>query len=124
MVERPRDPARLAELVTPERNVVARLGILGLDLDDNVAAMLGPLRARAGVVVAAAAPDSGSLVDPLRPGDVIYTVNQQSVTSVEALRAALARIGLGEPVVLHVERAGELRFIAFEMTEGPAPGTR
>ena len=124
VVERPRDPARLADLVTPERNVVSRLGILGLDLDDTIAAMLGPLRARAGVVVAAAAADSGSLVDPLRAGDVIYTVNQQSVTGVEGLRAALARIGLGEPVVLHVEREGELRFIAFEMSEGPAPGAR
>jgi len=117
VVERPSDPARLADLVTPERNVVARLGILGLDLDDALLRMLGPLRAKAGVVVAAAAPDSGSLQDPLRPGDVIYTLNQQSVTAVEGLRALLAKVPLGEPVVLHVERAGELRFISFEMSE-------
>jgi serine protease Do len=124
VVERPRDPARLADMVTPERNVVSRLGILALDLDEALAGMLGPLRARAGVVVAAANADSGSLSDPLRAGDVIYTANQQSVTSVEALRGALARVGIGEPVVLHVERGGELRFIAFEMSEGPAPGPR
>jgi len=82
--------------------------------------MLGPLRAKAGVVVAAAAPDSGSVQDPLRPGDIIYTLNQQSVTSVEGLRALLAKLSVGEAVVLQVERAGELRFIGFEMSE-PAP---
>ena len=117
VVERPSDPARLADLVTPERNVIARLGILGLDLDDALLRMLGPLRAQAGVVVAAAAPDSGSVQDPLRPGDVIYTLNQQSVTSVESLRGLLAKLSVGEPVVLHVERAGELRFIGFEISE-------
>jgi len=41
VVERPSDPARLADLVTPERNVVARLGILGLDLDESLLQMLG-----------------------------------------------------------------------------------
>jgi serine protease Do len=117
VVERPSDPARLADLVTPERNVVSRLGILGLDLDETLLRMLGPLRAQAGVVVAAAAPDSGSAQDPLRPGDVIYTLNQQSVTSVEALRALVAKLSVGEPVVLHVERGGELRFIGFEISE-------
>jgi serine protease Do len=121
VVERPSDPARLADLVSPERNVVARLGILGLDLDEALLAMLGPLRAKAGVVVAAAAPDSGSDQDPQRPGDVIYTLNQQSVTGVEGLRALLAKLSLGQPAVLQVERAGELRFIAFEMSEPATP---
>ena len=83
--------------------------------------MLGPLRARAGVVVAAAAPNSGSEQDPLKPGDIIYTLNQQSVTGVEGLRALLAKIGVGEAAVLQVERAGELRFLAFEMSEPATP---
>jgi S1-C subfamily serine protease len=79
--------------------------------------MLGPLRAKAGVVVAAAAPNSGAVQDPLRPGDVIYTLNQQPVTSVEGLRGLLAKVSVGEAAVLQVERAGAMRFIAFEMTE-------
>ena len=65
--------------------------------------------------MAAAAPDSGSAQDRLRPGDVIYTLNQQSVTGVDVLRALLAKVSVGAPVVLHVERQGELRFLAFEM---------
>src|SRR4029077_20820206 len=108
VVDRPDDPARLADMVTPERNVVARLGILGLDLDEPLLRMLGPLRSRAGVVVAAASPDAGALQDPLRPGDVIYTLNEQSVTGVESLRGLLAAVKVGDPVVLHVERAGAL----------------
>ena len=117
VVERPADPSRLADLVSPERNVVLRLGILGLDLDEDLLKMLGPLRAKGGVVVAAAAANSGSLQDPLRPGDVIHTLNQQPVMSVEALRGLLAKVSVGEAAVLQVERAGALRYIAFEMTE-------
>jgi serine protease Do len=117
VVERPSDATRLADLVSPERNVVARLGILGLDLDESLQRMLGPMRARAGVVVAATAPGGGSTEDPLRPGDVIYTLNQESVTGVEVLRGLLAKVSVGDPVVLHVEREGSLRYIAFEMAD-------
>jgi serine protease Do len=122
VADRPDDAARLADMVSPERNLVARLGILGLDLDEAMFRMLGPLRARAGVVVAAAAADSGSAEDPLKPGDVIYTLNQQSVTSVESLRGLLAKVSPGAPVVLQVERAGDLRFVAFEMASPDGPG--
>lgn len=112
--ERPDDPDRFAEMVTPEGNIVERLGILALDLDERIARRLPALRAQAGVVVAAAAGDAPSWRDPLLPGDVIYSLNQQSVSSLAALRAALSRLGAQEPVVLHVERSGQLRFIALE----------
>ena len=46
VVERPSDPARLADLVSPERNVVGRLGILGLDLDDALLRRAGPAAGR------------------------------------------------------------------------------
>jgi S1-C subfamily serine protease len=74
------------------------------------------------VVVAAttAGSPAGPAEDPLRPGDVIYTLNQQSVTGEDALRQLLAKLTPGEAVVLHVERDGELRFIAFE-SEALAP---
>jgi serine protease Do len=117
IAERAGDAAGLVDLVTPERNVVRRLGILALTLDDRLSASLGPLRARGGVVVAAAAPGSGAARDPLTPGDVIYSVNQESVTDVDGLRAALTRIAPGAPVVLHLERQGRLHFLAFEMPD-------
>ena len=110
--ERPRDPARFADRVSPERNAVAGLGVLALDLDDSVALLLPPLRAKAGVVVATA--DGRAGPDPLEPGDVIYSVNQEPVTGVESLRQALGRVRPSAPVVLKVEREGELRFLVFE----------
>ncbi|PYQ03624.1 MAG: peptidase S1 [Acidobacteria bacterium] len=110
--ERPRDPARFADRVSPERNAVGGLGVLALDLDDSVALLLPPLRAKAGVVVATS--DGRAGPDPLQPGDVIYSVNQDPVTGVESLRQALGRVRPHAPVVLKVEREGELRFLVFE----------
>ena len=112
IAERLRDPERFADRVSPERNSVARLGVLALDLDDTIAQLLPPLRARAGVVVATAEGRAGP--DPLQSGDVIYSINQEPVTGVESLNQALARLGPNSAVVLKVERAGELRFVVLE----------
>jgi serine protease Do len=114
VTERARDPERLADTVSPERNAVPRLGLLALDLEEVQAQLPGPLRAKAGVVVAAAATDGSSGADPLLPGDVIYSVNQEPVVSVQKLREVLARIKPSEPVVVQLERNGGLRFITFE----------
>jgi serine protease Do len=112
IAERAGDPERFADQVSPERNSVARLGVLALDLDEAVAQMLPPLRARAGVVVATA--DGRAGPDPLLPGDVIYSVNQEPVSGVESLRAVLAQLKPGSPVVLQLERGGELRFVVLD----------
>jgi serine protease Do len=122
VVERPTDAARLADLVSPERNVITRLGILALDLDDKLLdGMMAMTRARAGVVVAATAAGGGSTDDPLKAGDVIYALNQDSVTGVEVLRRLVAKVTAGAPVVLQVEREGALRYIAFEMADPSTP---
>jgi serine protease Do len=112
VVERPGDPERFADSVSSDKNSVQGLGVLAVDLDDALARLLPRLRARAGVVVATA--DVRASADPLLPGDVIYTVNQQPVTSVERLREAMARVGPSAPLVLQVERAGELRYVVVE----------
>jgi serine protease Do len=111
VAERAGDPERFADRVSAERNAVPRLGVLGLDLDDAVLAMLPALRARAGVVVATADRRSGA---GFLPGDVIYAVNQESVTGIESLRQVLGRIEPGAPLVLQVERGGELRWVVVE----------
>ena len=114
VAERPGDLERFAALVTPEKNVVMPLGILALDIGADVAAMLPGLRAGAGVVVAGTAADAPAGPEPLLPGDVIYTLNQEPVPSLARLRERLAALPPGAPIVLHVERAGELRFLTFE----------
>ena len=114
VVERPEDPDRFASLVTPERNLIPRLGILALELDDELRRSLGPLRGTEGVLVAARSGTSTGAEDDLRPGDVVYAVNGVSVRGLAELRSAVTRPAAGEPLVLHVERAGRLVYVTVE----------
>jgi serine protease Do len=113
-VARPDDPARFSPRVDTERDGVAELGVLGLDLNDELLALLPPLRARAGIVVAAAAPNARPSADPLLPGDVLYSVNGNGVSSVAQLRVALQALPKAAPVVLQVERGGVLRYVVVD----------
>jgi len=111
--ERAREADRLAEMVSRERNFIAPLGILALDLSDpRLATLMGSLRARAGVVVAAARGDALPWEDTLRPGDVIYAVDGQSVMGIDGLRAALGGKEGKRSAILQVEREGVLRYVA------------
>lgn len=115
VVERDDDPDRFTALVSPDRNLVQRLGILGLDVDDQVAALVPRLRGTQGVLVAARAADAPRAEQGLRPGDVIFSVNGAAVAGVEALRAALEAIGRNGACVLHVQRGLALYFVAVEL---------
>ena len=112
VVPRPDDTERLQALVTPEKNLIPRLGVLGLELDEELLRVAGPLRGREGVVVAARA--GGADGDELRAGDVIYSVNGVSVLGLAELRSAVAGAAPGQPLVLHVERAGTLLYVVIE----------
>ena len=46
-------------------------------------------------------------------GDVFYAVNRQPVNGIADLRTALEQFKSGDSVVLHLERRGELTFLAF-----------
>ena len=116
VAERPRDSGRLAELVTQERNVVAPIDILALDLSDpKVLSLMPPLRAKAGVVVAVAPRDSLPWQDSLEAGDAIYAVNGESVMNTEALRAALEKARPRRWAALQVERDGGLRYVVVPL---------
>jgi len=98
----------------PRDHVVARLGILGVDLNATVARVLPPLRIVAGVLIVSTTPGVLDTRDgELRTGDVIHVVNRQPVAGLSDLRAALAGVKTGDPVVLHVERDGELLYVTF-----------
>jgi serine protease Do len=105
----------LPALANPRDNLVSRLGILGLDLNDSLRSMLGTLRDPSGVVVVARVADFLSSANGLQTGDVIHSVNQISIDSLSSLRAALRQIKPRDPVVLQVEREDGLQWLAFEM---------
>lgn len=110
------DPQRFADMVNPEDNLVPRLGILGIGIDKTLAAMLPGLRNSYGVVVAAgsSATDFTSGTG-LQPGDVIYSVNQAPVATVEALRKKVDEFKPGDEVAMQIERSGRLMFVSIEI---------
>ena len=115
VAERPEDPERFAAMATPERNLVPRLGILGLDVDRSVLPYLPWVRRPTGIVVAARAANApADLTGGLEPGDVIHEFNGSAISTLAELRASLATVKAGDPIVLLVDRRGKLLFLAFE----------
>jgi serine protease Do len=109
------DPTRFADLVNPEDNLIPRLGILGIEIDKRLAAMLPDLRNSYGVVVAAGSTTDLSSGTGLNPGDVIYSVNGTPVSTVATLKSKLAEYKAGEAVVMQVERSGVLMYVTIEL---------
>lgn len=109
------DPQRFADMVTPENNLVSKLGILVIAIDKNLAAMLPELRNSYGLVVAAGSTSDLESGAQLQPGDVIYSVNGTPMSSVEAFRKALDDFKPGAAAVLQVERQGHLTYVPIEI---------
>ena len=51
----------------------------------------------------------------LLPGDIIYEVNREPVSTLPELRALVERQNPGEPVALQVERAGRIRYVEMRL---------
>ena len=116
VVERPDDATRFSDLVKPDKNLIPKLGILGIDVDEYTMRMLPPLREKSGVIVAARAADAPFHDNALLlPGDVIHRLNRSPVRNVGELRNALGGLLLGDAVVCQVERNGQLMFVALEI---------
>jgi serine protease Do len=104
----------LGRLVHPEKNLISRLGVLCIEIDKEVAAMIPGLRREYGLIVAAKSPGGQSQFIDL-PGDIIDAVNAFPVPFVDTLRFALNRMRPGDPVVLQIERDGRFQYLAFEL---------
>lgn len=114
VVEREGDPGRFADLVSRERHVVPELGVLALPVDGDVARVVPWVRRTGGLLVAAWDAGGAARAHDLRPGDVIYALNGGAVETLADLRAGLGLLRPGDPVVLHLDRRGEMRFVVFE----------
>ncbi len=114
MAERRDAFAGLSEAIDPRQNLVPRLGILGVNLDQRIAQMVPVLRVRSGVVVSSTVAGAiDSREGGMAAGDVVYAVNQTPIAGVAELRALLDGLKTGDPVVLQLERRGELMYLAF-----------
>jgi serine protease Do len=112
VVERRDETDRFRDLVTPERNLIPKLGILGLDLTPELARLIpGGIRDPHGVVVAGVAMDSQGGSGP-QPGDVIYGVNGARIRSLSDLRTVMGPVASDSTAILQVGRQGQLRFLS------------
>jgi serine protease Do len=107
------DPDRFADLITPG-NSIPPLGIYGLDVEGPIAAMLPTLRITSGVVVAARSANADYYGDRPNVGDIIHAVNGQSVSSIDQVKQALSTLKPDDPLVLQVEREGDLAYLILE----------
>jgi serine protease Do len=114
VVERRDDADRFREMVTPEQNLISRLGILGLDLTPELARMIPGLRDPKGVLVAGVAADAEGASGPF-PGDVIYAVNGATVRTLADLRTAIGQVAPAATAVLQVGRQGQLRLLTVTL---------
>jgi serine protease Do len=105
----------LARLIHPEKNLIARLGILCIEIDKEAAAMIPGLRREYGLIVAAKTAGGQSQFIDLQPGDIIDAVNNSPVALLDTFRSTLSQMKPGDPVVLQIERDGRFQYLAFEL---------
>ncbi len=114
-VEESHESDGMTGLIDPEKNRIPRLGIIGLAIDKDTAAMFPELRGAYGVVVAAKSPGATTIPTSLEVGDVIHEINGSVVDGLDGLRAAMDKFKQGDAVALFVERDGKLLYISFEV---------
>ena len=112
---RPGQPQSLGRFVDREQQLIPRLGILGIAIDDALSNVLPVLRIPNGILVTDVALSAGAPQGLFLPGDVIHTIDGQSPNSVEELERAITNIARGGSVVLQIERDGRLSFVVAEL---------
>jgi S1-C subfamily serine protease len=113
--ERPHPIDAVSGLADPEKNAIARLGIIGVDIAEATAALFPGLRISSGVLVAARTQVSSGNEVPLAAGDVIHSVNTFAVRSVDSLRVLVDAVKANTELVLQIERGGQLMFVICQI---------
>jgi serine protease Do len=108
-------PDQISELADPSKDLIARLGIVGLTASADVRSLLGDLRIPSGVVVASIVNDQLAVDSGLQVGDVIHSLKNTEIMNVDDLRKAFNNLKPGEAATMQVERGGKLTYVTFEM---------
>ena len=102
----------VASTADPAKNLVTELGIIGVEIDSQIAAAATGLRDPYGIIVVARSAGSASDV-PVLPRDIIRSVNTRRVPTLEALRESVRALTPGTPVTLQIQREGKLLYVSF-----------
>jgi len=116
VIHAPHEMDQITSLADPEKNLVRPLGIIGVEIDSKIAAMVDDLRDPFGIIVVARASEPGADI-PLTVADVIRTLNGQPMTTLDRLRSALGALQPGAPVVLQIQRDQRLLYVAFTLDQ-------
>jgi serine protease Do len=111
-VETRSDFHSVASMADPSKNLVPEFGIIGVEIDSRIAASATGLRDPYGIIVVARAAGSTSDV-PLAPRDVIRSVNNNRVQTLDALRETVRSVKPGTPMTLQIQREGKLMYVSF-----------
>jgi Trypsin-like serine proteases, typically periplasmic, contain C-terminal PDZ domain len=115
VVERTNDTGELESLIGTQQTI-RPLGVVALDLNPSVAALLPPVRRQKGAVVARVTPESPySQQGRLQPGDVIYALNGQIVRSADDLKLFAGQLKPSAAAVLLIERESTMMYFAFRV---------
>jgi serine protease Do len=113
LVERPHRADNLVDTADPIKDLVRPLGILGIELNLDLARNLPDLRIPTGVIVAAKTLGATDGEVPLETGDVIHALNGTTITSLAELRDGLTKLKPGDAVALLVERYTQIIYVSF-----------
>jgi len=108
-------PDQLSDLADPTKDIIPRLGIVGLNVTEELNAMLGGLRIPSGVAVASIVDDRLAVDSGLGQGDIIHSLKDKQIATVDELRAAFNQLKPGEAATMQVERNGKLMYVSFMM---------
>jgi serine protease Do len=98
----------------PQKNLVAELGIVGVEIDQRIVAAAKGLRSPYGVIVIARAAGGAGEV-PVQQKDIIVRFNNRRIATLQALRDEARALKPGAPVTLQVQREGRLMYVSFTL---------
>jgi len=105
----------LADIPELHKTLIRELSIFVTELDGSVKQLLHNARSDSGVVVVAQAAGTDGADARLETADIIRAIDGTPLQTISQLRATVAKLRPGDPVVLQIERKGRLRYVAFEM---------
>jgi len=115
LAEKSFDVDPLSQAVDVDRNLISTLNVVGLDVDNNVASTVPGIRMRSGILITGKCARREGTQTGLKVGDLIHEINGTTVRSVTELRAVLAKLSSGFPVVLKVERQKQFLYLVSEV---------
>ena len=115
LAEKRFDADPLSQAVDVDKNLISTLNVVGLDVDSTVAATVPGIRMRSGVLITGKCAKREGTQTGLKVGDLIHEINGTTVRSVAELRAVVAKLSSGSPVVLRVERQKQFLYLTSEV---------